>query len=149
MRSFSFVAIVIVIFATFLPICAYAMPEDSDFIKLETMVMSFDEADASVTVTYDLGPFARIYVLAFGTRHLESSFNEIFSEYDNAEIKEVGYDTVKIELKDISRSSDTYYLHDSRDLNNIVSSIKVIYPNGQTKTVNNVKETPNIFYQQL
>ena len=148
MRSFSFIVILLVLFSTFLPICAYAMPENNDIIHLDKVVMNFDKTDASVTVTYNLNFFARMYILAFGTRHLESSFRDIFSKYEDVKIEEVGYDTVKIPLKDVSRLSDDYYLHDSRDLSTMVHSMEVIYPNGQTKTVNDVKATPNIFYQQ-
>ena len=149
MRSFSFIVILLVLFSTFLPICAYAMPENNDIIHLEKVVMSFDKTDTSVTVTYSLNFFARMYILAFGTRHLESSFMDIFSKYEDVKIEEVGYDTVKISLKDVSRLSDDYYLHDSRDLDTIVHSLEVIYPDGQTKTVNDVKATPNVFYQQI
>ncbi|NPE31488.1 hypothetical protein HNV12_26730 [Methanococcoides sp. SA1] len=125
------------------------MPESNDIIHLEKVVMSFDKTDTSVTVTYNLNFFARMYILAFGTRHLESSFMDIFSKYEDVKIEEVGYDTVKISLKDVSRLSDDYYLHDSRDLGVIVHSMEVIYPSGQTKTVNDVKATPNVFYQQI
>ncbi|MCD4807866.1 MAG: hypothetical protein K8R13_09945 [Methanococcoides sp.] len=124
------------------------MPENNDIIHLDKVVMNFDKTDASVTVTYNLNFFARMYILAFGTRHLESSFRDIFSKYEDVKIEEVGYDTVKISLKDVSRLSDDYYLHDSRNLSTMVHSMEVIYPNGQTKTVNDVKATPNIFYQQ-
>jgi len=148
MRSFSFIVILLVLFSTFLPICAYAMPENNDIIHLDKVVMNFDKTDASVTVTYNLNFFARMYILAFGTRHLESSFRDIFSKYEDVKIEEVGYDTVKISLKDVTRLSDDYYLHDSRDLGTMVHSMEVIYPSGQTKTVNDVKAIPNIFYQQ-
>lgn len=149
MRSFSFIVVLLVLFSTFLPICAYAMPEDNDIIHLEKVVMSFDKTDTSVTVTYSLNFFARMYILAFGARYLESSFMDIFSKYEDVKIEEVGYDTVKISLKDVTRLSDDYYLHDSRDLGIMVHSMEVIYPNGQTKIVNDVKATPNIFYQQI
>ncbi|MDR6223380.1 hypothetical protein [Methanococcoides alaskense] len=125
------------------------MPENNDIIHFDKVVMSFDKTNSSVTVTYSLNFFARMYIFAFGTRHLESSFIDIFSKYEDVKIEEVGYDTVKISLKDVSRLSDDYYLHDRRDLGTIVHSMEVIYPNGQTKTLNDVKATPNIFYQQI
>ncbi|WP_198003802.1 hypothetical protein [Methanococcoides burtonii] len=149
MRLFSFIVLLLVLFTTFLPICAYAMPENNDIIHIEKVVMRFDKTDTTVVVTYNLNFFARMYILAFGTRHLESSFIDIFSKYENIQIEEVGYDTVKLSIKDVSRASDSYYLHDGRDLDTNVQSIEVIYPNGQTKTITDVRATPDIFYQQV
>ncbi|AKB85540.1 hypothetical protein MCMEM_1487 [Methanococcoides methylutens MM1] len=115
-------------------------------MHFDSMVMRFDGTDAYVTVTYDLDTFARMYVLAFGTRHLESSFETIFSEYEEAKVIEIGYDTAIINLEDVSRSSGNYYLHDSRDLSTDIDSLRVIYPGGTSKTLTSVTETPNIFY---
>ncbi|KGK97801.1 hypothetical protein LI82_08490 [Methanococcoides methylutens] len=148
MKVLSFLVLFILFSSVSMPALAQEVKEENDFMHFDRMVMRFDETNAYVTVTYDLDTFARMYVLAFGTRHLESSFDSIFSEYEEAEIEEIGYDTAIIKLKDVSRLSDSYYLHDSRDLGTNIDSLQVIYPGGTTKTLTDVKVTPNIFYDK-
>ncbi|WP_445474487.1 hypothetical protein ACT9XH_08900 [Methanococcoides methylutens] len=148
MKVLSFLALLILLSSVSIPVLAQEIEEDTDFMHFDRMVMRFDETDAYVTVTYELDTFARMYVLAFGTRHLESSFENIFSEYDEAEIEEIGYDSAAIALKNVSRSSDSYYLHDGRDLGTSIHSLQIIYPGGASKTLTDVTETPNIFYDR-
>ncbi|MEL4305291.1 hypothetical protein [Methanococcoides sp. LMO-2] len=146
MKVLSFLVLLMILSSASLTALAQESDEATDFMHFDSMVMRFDGTDAYVTVTYDLDTFGRMYVLAFGTRHLESSFETIFSEYEEAEVIEIGYDTAIITLKDVSRSSGNYYLHDGRDLSTDIDSLKVIYPGGTSKTLTSVTETPNIFY---
>lgn len=146
MKVLSFLLLLLVLSSASLTALAQENDENTDFMHFDRMVMRFEETDAYVTINYDLDTFARMYVLAFGTRHLESSFEGIFSEYEEAEIVEIGYDNVAISLKNVSRSSGDYYLHDSRDLGTDIDSLQVIYPGGTSKTLTSVTETPNIFY---
>lgn len=148
MKVLSFLVIFILLSSASITALGQEMEEETDFMHFDRMVMRFEETDAYVTVTYDLNMFARIYVLAFGTRHLESSFEDIFSEYDEAQIEEIGYDNAVITLKDVSRLSDSYYLHDSRDLGTDIHVLQIIYPGGTTKTLTDVTKTPNIFYEK-
>ncbi len=146
MKVLSFLVLFILFSSVSMPALAQEVEEENDFMHFDRMVMRFDETNAYVTVTYDLDMFARVYVLAFGTRHLESSFENIFSEYEEAEIEEIGYDTAVITLKDVSRSSESYYLHDGQELGTSIHSLQVIYPGGTSKTLTDVTKTPNIFY---
>jgi hypothetical protein len=146
MKVLSFLVLLMILSSASLPALAQVTNEETDFMHFDRMVMRFEGTDAYVTVTYDLDTFARMYVLAFGTRHLESSFEKIFSEYAEAEVMEIGYDTAVIDLKDVSRLSDSYYLHDSRNLGTHIDSLEVIYPGGTSKTLTSVTKTPNIFY---
>lgn len=148
MKVLSFLVIVILLSSVSIPVLAQEAEGNNDFMHFDRIVMRFDETDAYVTVTYDLDTFARMYVLAFGTRHLESSFVQIFSEYEETEIEEIGYDTAVITLKNISRSSDSYYLHEGHDLGTTIHSLQVIYPGGSSKTYTDVTKTPNIFYDR-
>lgn len=148
MKVLPFLILFTLLSSALIPVSAQGIEEETDFMHFDSMVMRFNETDADVTVTYKLDTFARMYVLAFGTRHLESSFENIFSEYENAEIKEIGYDSAVISLKDVSMPSDSYYLHDGRDLRTNIQSLQIIYPTGASKTLSDVTETPNIFYDK-
>ncbi|MGM0772005.1 MAG: hypothetical protein ACQESU_10455 [Halobacteriota archaeon] len=146
MKVLSFLVLLLVLSSASVTALAQENDENTDFMHFDRMVMRFEETDAYVTINYDLDTFARMYVLAFGTRHLESSFEDIFSEYEEAEIIEIGYNNAAIRLKNVSRSSGNYYLHDSQGLGTNIKSLQVIYPGGASKTLTSVTGTPNIFY---
>lgn len=148
MKVLSFLVLFMLLSSASIPALAQEFEEDIDFMHFDNMVMRFEGTDAYVTVTYDLDTFARMYVLAFGTRHLESSFETIFSEYEEAEIMEIGYNTATINLKNVSRLSGIYYLHDSRHLGTYIDSLQVIDPDGASKTYTSVTETPDAFYKK-
>ena len=148
MKVLSFFVFFIVLSSASLTALAQEADDNTDFMHFDRMVIRFEGTDAYVTVTYDLDTFARMYVLAFGTRHLESPLENIFSEYEEADAIEIGYDTAVIDLKNVSRLSASYYLHDGRDLGTHIDSLDVIYPDGTAKTLTSVTRTQNIFYMK-
>ncbi|MCD4703584.1 MAG: hypothetical protein K8R64_04730 [Methanosarcinaceae archaeon] len=134
--------------AIFLLSCpAYAMDEGGQYLHIDQMVLRFDHTDATVTLNYDLDIFAKVYVFAFGSRHLKPELEEIFFNYENVKMVEIGHDHAVIFLKDASRKSDMFYLHDQRELGATISSLYVYYPVGPSKNIRNTNVVPNLFYE--
>ncbi len=124
------------------------IPEEGSFIHFDQVVMNFDRADAKVTVYYELDLFAQIYVIAFGTQHIEYSFQELFHNYKHLEIMEIKPNQASLILHNVSRQSSGYYLHDQKALGNTVGNLLIIYPKGPTKTLYNASMVPNLFYEK-
>ncbi len=124
------------------------MPEEGSFIHYDQVIMNFDRADAKVTVSYELDLFAQVYVIAFGTRHIESSFEELFCNYEHLDITEIKPNQASLVLHNISRQSSGYYLHDEKALGNTVDTLLVIYPSGPAKTIYDASSVPNLFYEK-
>ncbi len=125
----------------------HAMDEGGQYIHIDQMVIRFDHADAMVTLNYDLGVFAKVYVFAFGSRHLEPELGTIFSDYNNVEMLEIGHDHAVILLKNASRKNGMFYLHDQRELGATIGSLDIQYPTGSSKNIRNADSVPNLFYE--
>jgi hypothetical protein len=110
--------------------------------------MNFDRANAHITISYELDMFAQIYVIAFGTRHIEYTFEDLFYNYEHLEISEIKPNQASLVLHNISRKSSGYYLHDQKKLGNTVGTLLIIYPKGPTKTIYNTSIVPNLFYEK-
>lgn len=126
----------------------HAMDEGGQYIHIDQMVLRFDHTDATVILNYDLDVFAKVYVFAFGSRHLEPELGKIFFDYENVEIIEIGHDHAVVLLKNASRKSDMFYLHDQRELGAAIGSLDIQYPVGPSKNIRNTDSVPNLFYEQ-
>ena len=141
-------AIVVLFIATFalvmLPSATVA--DDEQFIHVSRMVMTFEKTDSTVEITYDLNPFAKTYVFLLGSRNLEPTFEQIFFKFENVTITEIGQNHAVVTLKNVSRHSGDYYLHDSRELGAKVDLLTFIYPDRTTKQLEYTSQTQNTFY---
>ena len=128
---------------------AHAQPANSDYyqyIDIKEVTIEFNDNDAEASISYDLDLFAQMYVLILGSRNLEPTFNEIFDEFGDFKISEIGKDHAVLMLNNVSRQSGDYYLHDSRNLGTKVDRLILIYPEGTSKMLENTNSTPNTFY---
>lgn len=116
------------------------------YIHLDQVIIEFDKTDAEVSIEYHLSPFAQVYMFLFGSRHLEPKINEVFFDFDEVTIQEIGRTHAKVLVKDISRQSSEYYLHDSRQLGIKPDTLTLVFPDGTRRNAENAKETPNTFY---
>ncbi|WP_410807031.1 hypothetical protein [Methanohalobium sp.] len=128
---------------------AYAQPANIghyQYIDINEMTIEFNDNNAEAKISYDLDLFAQMYVLILGSRNLEPTFNEIFNEFGNFKIAEIGKSHAVLMLDNVSRQSGEYYLHDSRKLGTNVGRLILIYPEETSKVVENTNSTPNTFY---
>ena len=116
------------------------------YIHLDQVTIEFDKTDAEVSIEYHLSPFAQVYMFLFGSRHLEPKIQEIFFDFDDFTIQEIGRTHAKVLVKDISRQSSGYYLHDSRQLGIKPDTLTLVFPDGIQRNAENAKETPDTFY---
>ena len=126
-----------------------AVPEEKQYFHVTQMVVEFDRADAMVTISYDLDFFAEIYAFILGSRNLEPTFEQIFSDFENVKVTEIGRNHAVIILSDVSRQAGDYYLHDQHRLGIMVDSLKLVYPDGSSKNNQNSNTTPNTFFKQV
>ena len=119
---------------------------EGKYIHINSMVIEFNKTDADVQIQYHLSPFAQVYMFLFGSKHLEPKIEEIFFDFDNIEVQKIGRTSAVIHIKDISRQSDEYYLHDSRMIGMQPDVLTLVYPDNTRRNIEHAKETPYVFY---
>jgi hypothetical protein len=119
---------------------------EGNYIHIDTMVISFNKTDADVQIKYHLSPFAQVYMFLFGSRHLEPKIEEIFFDFENIEIRRIERTSALIRVKDVSRQSNEYYLHDSKELGMQPDVLTLVYPDSTRQNIERAKATPYIFY---
>ncbi|HJH31300.1 MAG TPA: hypothetical protein C5S50_03755 [Methanosarcinaceae archaeon] len=146
----SLTSIVILLTAAFalLMVPSSAAIENEHYMHIDRMVMTFEKSDAIVDISYDLDPFAKVYVLLLGSRNLEPTFKQILIKFKEVEVIEIGYDHATILLTNVSRQSGDYYLHDSHELGTSVDIFTFRYPDGSTQQLENTRSTQNTFYSE-
>lgn len=141
-------AIVVLFIAAFALVMmpSSTVTDDEQFIHISRMVMTFEKTGSMVEITYDLDLFAKTYVFLLGSRNLEPTFEQIFFEFEDVTITDIGQNHAVIMLKNVSRQSGEYYLHDSRELGAEVDLLTFIYPDRSTKQLEHTSRTQNTFY---
>ncbi len=119
---------------------------EGKYIHLDRMEIAFNKTDADVSIEYHLNPFAQAYIFLFGSKNLEPKIKEIFSDFDNIEIQKIGRTSASIQVKNVSKKSEEYYLHDSRKFGMQPNTLTLVYPEGTRRDIENAKSTPNTFY---
>lgn len=115
-------------------------------LHITSLDIKFDKTDAIFTVNYDFDTFSETFLLLFGTKPLEPRIKSLFSDFE--------YDIIRIDLnkailrvKNISRLSKDYYLHDSRSFNETIDTVYISDTyNTVIREYHNVNATPNFFY---
>ncbi|MGB9927742.1 MAG: hypothetical protein ACPK85_04990 [Methanosarcina sp.] len=120
---------------------------EGKYIHIDTMEIQFNKTDADVNVKYHLSPFAEIYIFLFGSKHMEPKLEEIFFEFQDVHVQEIGQANANIEIKNIARKSDEFYLHDSCKFGVQPDSLTIIYPDGTRRNIEHPTATPPIFYE--
>lgn len=119
---------------------------EGKYIHIDSMVIEFDKTDADVQITYRLSPFAQAYMFMFGSKHLEPKIKEIFFDFENIEILRIERTSALIHIKNVSRQSGEYYLHDSRELGMQPDILTLVYPDKTRQSIEHAKATQNVFY---
>ncbi|MGV8077028.1 MAG: hypothetical protein ACP5N0_07005 [Methanosarcina sp.] len=121
--------------------------KEGKYIHVDSMVIQFKQANATVSINYRLSPFAQSYMFLFGSKNLQPKIEEIFSEFQEVKIKKIGRSSASLQILNISKKSDEYYLHDSHKFGVQTDVLTLVYPDGKKRNVENAKETLNTFYE--
>jgi len=121
--------------------------EDGQYFHINEMSLRFDGEDATATIHFDLDLFGVLYVFAFGSRHLEPELEEVFMDFDDLQVREIGRDKAVIYLSNVSHKTDDFYLFDEKELGAVVDDLTLLYPSGPSKTLTNAHMIPNLFYE--
>jgi hypothetical protein len=116
------------------------------YIHVDSMEIQFKNSDATVSMKYHLSPFAQSYIFLFGSKNLEPKIEEIFSKFQEVKIVKIGRSSATLQIKNISRKSDEYYLHESKTLGVQTDVLTIVFPDGTKIDKEHTKETPNTFY---
>ena len=119
---------------------------EGKYIHIDSIVIQFNKFNANVNMEYHLSPFAEAYIFLFGSKHLEPKIKEIFADFKIIKIWDIGSNSASLQVTNISRKSDPYYLHESRKFGVQPDVLTLVYPDGTRRNIQNPKSTPNAFY---
>jgi len=120
--------------------------KEGKYIHINSVVIEFKKANANAYIEYRLSPFAEAYIFLFGSKHLEPKIKEIFADFNDVNIQKIGSNSASIQITNISRKSDQFYLHESRQFGVQPDVLTLVYPDGTRRNIQSPKSTPNAFY---
>ncbi len=129
-------------------ILASSASANISYIQIKDVTMFPEGDELRFQVNYTLEPFARLYVLALGCRHIEPELIRLFSSYKNIRTVKANPATATLVADNAGAYLDGYYLYDAKPLSIPVSKFTVVYPEGISRTFMNVTWTPNIFVEK-
>lgn len=141
------VVLFIAAFALVLMMPSSTVINDEQFFHITRMVLTFEKTDGTVEINYDLDLFTKTYVFLLGSRNLEPTLEQIFFEFEDITITDIGQNHAVVILRNISRQSGDFYLHDSHELDTEVDLLTFIYPDRSTKHLEHTSCTQNTFYR--
>ncbi|MDF0589744.1 hypothetical protein [Candidatus Methanocrinis natronophilus] len=116
-----------------------------DYIQVREVTMSLQDGDAVFDVRFELDAFAKIYVLALGTKYIEPELMDLFSDFDNVTVRKSGPNMAVLVSEAAGDLRSGYYLYDSRDLGKEIPKLTVVYPGRLSRTFYRVSATPSVF----
>lgn len=128
MKKSIIVIFLVLFFASILPISEGTSANHT--FEITSLTINFDKTNATFTVNYDLGQIPKMYILLFGSKSLEPKIREFFSNF-GYDIVKMNQDETILNVKNISRLENGYYLHDSRKLGGSINTIIVYTPDSQ------------------
>ena len=119
---------------------------EGKYIHLNSVIILFDKANANVDVEYRLSPFAEVYMFLFGSKNLEPKIKEIFANFTEVNIRQIGSNSASLQITNISRKKDQYFLHDSRKFGMRPDILTLVFPDGTKKIYQSPISTQDTFY---
>ncbi len=116
-----------------------------EYIQVQEVTMSLEDGDAVFDVKFGLDPFARLYVLALGTKYIEPELKGLFSDFDNVTVTKTGPSRAVLVSKGAGEFRSGYYLYDSKQLRHQVPKLTIVYPERLSRTFYQVSTTPSVF----
>lgn len=118
---------------------------EGKYIHIDSIEIVFDETDAKVGMQYRLSPFAQAYIFLFGSKNLEPKLKEIFANFTEVKVLQIGSNSASLEITNISRKKDQYYLQDSRVFGVSPDVLTLVSPQG-TRRLQKPSSTGDFFY---
>jgi hypothetical protein len=144
MRSLK-VALLVALLVTSVLATPSSADRGREYIKVQEVTMSLLDGDAVFDVSFDLDPFAKLYVLALGTKYIEPELISLFSDFDNVTVTKTEPHRAVLVSKGAGEFRSGYYLYDSRHLSHQVPKLTVVYPERLSRTFYDVSATPSVF----
>lgn len=142
MRSATVVLLLFLLFVFTMPSSA---ERGREYIRVQDVTMSLEGGDAVFDVTFDLDPFARLYVLALGAKYIEPKLIDLFSDFGNLTVAKTEPSRAVIVSKGAGEFRSGYYLYDSKELSHEVPKFTIVYPKRMVRTFYDVSATPSVF----
>ncbi len=139
----------VVLLILFLLVVPISAERGREYIRVREVTMSLEDGDAVFDVEFGLDPFARLYVLALGTKYIEPELVGLFSDFDNLTVKRTEPSRAVLVSEGAGEFKSGYYLYDSRELSHRVPKLTVVYPQRLTRTFYDVSATPSVFSEAL
>ncbi|KQC15337.1 MAG: hypothetical protein WCY97_09315 [Methanothrix sp.] len=139
------IALLVVLLVAFALAPQSSADRGREYIKIQELTMSLEEGDAVFTVSFALDPFAKIYVLALGTKYIEPDLMALFSDFENVAVAKTGPSRAVLVSKGAGEYRSGYYLYDSKQLGSQVPKLTVVYPERLSRTFYDVSATPSVF----
>ncbi|WP_407347381.1 hypothetical protein V7O61_09815 [Methanolobus sp. WCC1] len=117
-----------------------------EYLHFNQFSMRFQGTDVVITVSYDMDMFSSIYISLLGTHNLEPAIENLFYDFENFEVLEIGRNNAVVFVKDVSRKNDEYYLYDAHDLNGTVDMLTMVFPDGSSQSFMDASSTEPTFY---
>lgn len=113
-----------------------------------SLTIQFDKTDATFIVNYNFDKLSRTYLLIFGSKSIEPKIKSMFSNFDY-DIVKIDQDKTVLRVKNISRLSKDYYLHESHKFGDTIDTVYIYSPDSsRPKEYFDISATPNYFYKK-
>lgn len=146
MRDMRSATVVILILLVIFVLAGPSLAERGrEYIQVREVTMSLLDGDAVFDVKFGLDPFAKLYVLALGTKYIEPELIDLFSDFDNVTVTRTEPHRAVLVSKGAGEFRSGYYLYDSRQLSQEVPKLTVVYPERLSRTFYEVSATPSVF----
>ncbi len=125
-----------------------ASADSPRYLRITEMTMEPQGPHASFTVEYELGLFAKIYVLFLGSGNIEPAINYMFYDFDEIKIISVQENHAKVLAYNVGYQDNDIrgvFFYDSHMLGATVDTF-IVFPGSENpERLYNVASTPNVF----
>jgi hypothetical protein len=108
MRSIIHILIAFLLVITTISLPVTATTEDTEYIHYKQMTMKFSGTNATITIYFKLDAFAEAYTLLMGSHNLEGDIRNMFSDFGEVTISEIGKNYAILSVSNVSNFSDGY-----------------------------------------
>lgn len=131
-----------------MPIVSAAETQGSRYIHINSVMMTFDGADANITVEYRIdGLFAKLYILLIGSHAIRQKLEDVFVDFSNVRATDVSWNKANITANDVMTYDDGIYHIHAFDLGQNVDRLHIIFPDGYEVRLENINATRPIIHK--
>ncbi|MDI6888150.1 MAG: hypothetical protein QMC78_00435 [Methanocellales archaeon] len=118
--------------------------EDAGYIHIESVVMTFDGADANIIVEYSVDNlFAKLYMWLLGPDVIKQNLESTFADFQ-IQIVEISCDEAVIIASDVMTYNNGRYYVGPHQLGQSVDTLVITFPDDYTITLRSVDAIPSL-----